>query len=150
MVKARIAAVVGAAVLALASAAQASVVPPTGPSPAPAHAPNAQFDSPAVEAVLLTASVPSPDSSVTAPTLQTSAQAASGPMSTTSVGARPPANDVPFYSYLLSAGEIVLELGTGPKQQAVPQVSAVPLPGAIWLFGSALVAFLCIAGRRRL
>lgn len=149
MVKACIAAVVGAAVLAFASAAQASVVPPTGPSPAPAHAPNAQFGSPAVEAVLLTGAAASPDID-TAPTLQTRVQAAGGSMSTTSVGAKSPAGDVPFYSYLLGAGEIVLELGTGTQQQAVPQVSAVPLPGAIWLFGSALVAFLCIAGRRRL
>lgn len=149
MVKARIAAVVGAAILALASAAQASVVPPTGPSPAPAHAPNAEFDSPAVDTVLLTAAFASPDSNTTQ-ILPTNTQAVAGRMSSTSVGASAPASEFPFYSYLLSAGEIVLELGAGPKQQAVPQVSAVPLPGAIWLFGSALVAFLCIAGRRRL
>jgi hypothetical protein len=63
----------------------------------------------------------------------------------------PSSHASPFYSYLLSAGQYVLEVGSfsGPYA-ASPQVSDVPLPGAIWLFGSGLVAFLVIAGRHKL
>lgn len=57
----------------------------------------------------------------------------------------------PFYSYLVSAGQYVLEIGTlSSSYTAPPQASTVPLPGAIWLFGSGLVAFLVISGRRKL
>ena len=62
------------------------------------------------------------------------------------------AQDKPFplYAYLLSAGQYVLEIGTLPDQSTVAnKISAVPLPGALWLFGSALLAFLGISSRRK-
>lgn len=56
----------------------------------------------------------------------------------------------PLHSYLLSAGEYVLEVGTLSDQHtARSRISDVPLPGAIWLFGSALLAFLGISSRRK-
>jgi hypothetical protein len=57
----------------------------------------------------------------------------------------------PLHSYLLSAGEYVLQVGTLSEQHTKPsRISDVPLPGAIWLFGSALLAFLGISSRRKL
>ena len=57
---------------------------------------------------------------------------------------------IPLYAYLLSAGQYVLEIGTLPDQSTVAnKISAVPLPGALWLFGSALLAFLGISSRRK-
>jgi hypothetical protein len=62
-----------------------------------------------------------------------------------------PASDFPFYSYLLGAGQFVLEVGTFASQPPVSaKVSALPLPGATWLFGSGLLAFLWISARHRL
>lgn len=59
--------------------------------------------------------------------------------------------DLPIHAYLLSAGEYVLAVGTlAAEVPPSTQVSAVPLPGAIWLFGSALLAFLGISSRHRL
>lgn len=56
----------------------------------------------------------------------------------------------PLHSYLLSAGEYVLKVGTLSEQHTAPsRMSDVPLPGAIWLFGSALLAFLGISSRRK-
>jgi hypothetical protein len=55
-------------------------------------------------------------------------------------------------THLLGAGQLVLEVGTskaGPPAVA-NQVSAVPLPGAIWLLGTALLAFIGIASRHKL
>ncbi|MBK6005155.1 hypothetical protein JJB11_03545 [Ramlibacter ginsenosidimutans] len=57
----------------------------------------------------------------------------------------------PLHTYLLSAGEYVLQVGTLSDQHAVPsRITDVPLPGAMWLFGSALLAFLGISSRRKL
>jgi hypothetical protein len=61
-----------------------------------------------------------------------------------------PANHaVPFHVALLSAGPHNLQFDKGPPSSVSPKVSAVPLPGALWLFGSALLAFLGFAKRRR-
>lgn len=60
-------------------------------------------------------------------------------------------NSVPFFSYLLTAGQYVLGISTSPGQLSVStSISAVPLPGALWLFGTALAAFLGISRRRKL
>jgi hypothetical protein len=57
----------------------------------------------------------------------------------------------PLHSYLLSAGQYVLQVGTLSEQYTAPsKITDVPLPGAIWLFGSALLAFLGISSRRKL
>lgn len=57
----------------------------------------------------------------------------------------------PLHSYLIGAGQYVLDVGTLSGQQTQPStVSDVPLPGALWLFGSALLAFLGISSRRKL
>jgi hypothetical protein len=57
----------------------------------------------------------------------------------------------PLHSYLLTAGEYVLQVGTLSEQYTAPsKITDVPLPGAIWLFGSALLAFLGISSRRKL
>lgn len=63
-----------------------------------------------------------------------------------------PANSqIPFFTYLLNAGQYVLQIDILAGQlSASTQIAAVPLPGAIWLFGSALLAFLGISSRRRL
>jgi hypothetical protein len=56
----------------------------------------------------------------------------------------------PLHAYLLSAGQYVLDVGTLAQQRSgAPTVSAVPLPGALWLFATALLAFLGISGRRK-
>jgi hypothetical protein len=56
----------------------------------------------------------------------------------------------PLHSYLLSAGQYVLQVGTLSEQYTAPsKITDVPLPGAIWLFGSALLAFLGISSRRK-
>jgi hypothetical protein len=63
----------------------------------------------------------------------------------------PGGTEFPLYSYLITAGQYVLEVGTFSDSPAVSaKVSPAPLPGAMWLFGSALMAFLWISGRRRL
>lgn len=59
-------------------------------------------------------------------------------------------NLIPFFSYLLTAGQYVLQINTLPGQMNVStNIAAVPLPGAMWLFGSALLAFLAISSRRK-
>jgi hypothetical protein len=60
----------------------------------------------------------------------------------------------PFFTFLMaSGGQYVLELskvgGTSTLASDV-SVSAVPLPGAIWLFGSALLGFLGFSNRRKI
>jgi hypothetical protein len=59
-------------------------------------------------------------------------------------------NLIPFFSFLLTAGQYVLEINTLPGQMNIStNIAAVPLPGAMWLFGSALLAFLGISSRRK-
>jgi hypothetical protein len=56
----------------------------------------------------------------------------------------------PVSSYLLSATRYAQDVGSfwsGPAQSS--DISEVPLPGALWLFGSALLAFLAISVRRK-
>jgi len=60
-------------------------------------------------------------------------------------------NLIPFFTFLLTAGQYVLRIDTLPGQFNVStNIAAVPLPGAMWLFGSALVAFLGMSARRKL
>jgi len=60
-------------------------------------------------------------------------------------------NSLPFFTYLLTAGQYLLRIDTTPGQFNIStQISAVPLPGAMWLFGSALLAFLGYSRRRKL
>lgn len=60
-------------------------------------------------------------------------------------------NLAPYFSYLLTAGQYVLEINTQPGQHSISTaISVVPLPGALWLFGTALLAFLGISSRRKL
>lgn len=63
----------------------------------------------------------------------------------------PAGSQAPLLTQLLNVGQHVLQSDTiaGPLS-ASTQMTAVPLPGAIWLFGSALLAFLGISSRRRL
>jgi hypothetical protein len=59
-------------------------------------------------------------------------------------------NLIPYFSYLLTAGQYVLQINTLPGQMNIStNIAAVPLPGAMWLFGSALLAFLAISSRRK-
>ena len=53
--------------------------------------------------------------------------------------------DVDAGTWTLKAGGIVQSSGTG----AFAQVSAVPVPAAVWLFGSALIGLTGVARRRR-
>jgi hypothetical protein len=63
----------------------------------------------------------------------------------------PAGSQAPLLTQLLNAGQHVLQIDTLAGQlSASTQMTAVPLPGAIWLFGSALLAFLGISSRRRL
>lgn len=57
----------------------------------------------------------------------------------------------PFSSYLLSATRYVQDVGTfrSPADTTPKKISDAPLPGALWLFGSALLAFLAISVRRK-
>jgi opacity protein-like surface antigen len=60
-------------------------------------------------------------------------------------------NLIPFFTFLLTAGQYVLQINTLPGQMNVStNIAAVPLPGAMWLFGSALLAFLGMSARRKL
>jgi hypothetical protein len=57
---------------------------------------------------------------------------------------------VPLHAALLSGGHAALQVTAPPGQVAAPaSISAVPLPGALWLFGSALLAFLGFSRRGR-
>jgi len=62
-------------------------------------------------------------------------------------------NSIPFFTFLMQAGaQYVLQLtgdGTGITG-SVSTISAVPLPGALWLFGSALLGFLGFSNRRKI
>ena len=60
-------------------------------------------------------------------------------------------NLIPFFSFLLTTGQYVLQINTLQGQMNVStNIAAVPLPGAMWLFGSALLAFLGVSARRKL
>lgn len=58
----------------------------------------------------------------------------------------------PFFTFLMAAGgHYILELArtSNGLGGVTTGVSAVPLPGAVWLFGSALLGFLGWSSRRR-
>jgi hypothetical protein len=60
-------------------------------------------------------------------------------------------NLVPFFSFLLTAGQYVLQINTLKDEMNIStNIAAVPLPGAVWLFGSGLLAFLGVSARRKL
>jgi hypothetical protein len=60
-------------------------------------------------------------------------------------------NLIPFFSILLTTGQYVLQINTLPSQMNIAtNIAAVPLPGAMWLFGGALLAFLGISARRKM
>jgi hypothetical protein len=60
-------------------------------------------------------------------------------------------NLIPFFTFLLTAGQYVLQINTVKDQMNIStNIAAVPLPGAVWLFGSGLLAFLGVASRRKL
>ncbi|HSV83380.1 MAG TPA: hypothetical protein VLK85_29635 [Ramlibacter sp.] len=61
-----------------------------------------------------------------------------------------PANTIiPFHDVVLGARQYVLQFTTRPHHDSIPpKVSAVPLPGAVWLFGAAILAFLRFSKRR--
>jgi len=62
-----------------------------------------------------------------------------------------PANIIiPFHDVVLGAKQQVLQFTPRPNQDSISNVSAVPLPGAIWLFGSAILGFLGFSKRRKL
>ena len=71
------------------------------------------------------------------------------PVNSWAVKDHPANHAVPFHVALLSAGPHNLQFDKDPPSSVSPKVSAVPLPGALWLFGSALLAFLGFAKRRR-
>jgi len=57
---------------------------------------------------------------------------------------------IPFHLALVSGEQYVLQINTPQSQRSTStKISAVPLPSALWLFGSALIAFLGISRRRR-
>jgi len=59
-------------------------------------------------------------------------------------------NTIPFHTALLTAGQYILQINTLPGQLSIStQISAVPLPGALWMFGSALLGFLGFSKRRK-
>ena len=126
----RIAAGVAAMAVVLAGSVQASGLRSPALPKAPAQSAGVVVDAPAYAVH---------DTAEPARVLHANAQLVQARMSNSPVRAAAPAGDFPVYSQLLGAGEKVRADGT-----------AVPLPGALWLFGSALLAFLCIAGRRRL
>jgi hypothetical protein len=76
------------------------------------------------------------------------------PGSTVLTGSFTDATINPFFDFLASAGtQYVLELskvGGESTFASVTNISAVPLPGALWLFGSALLGFLGFSNRRKI
>jgi hypothetical protein len=132
MITPRLAALLGAAALATAGFCHAAAVPlkaaPAASAPA-AYAAAAGLDAMPAEGDLPTVA----DIAAAAPPRHAA-----------------PGKDDPFYTSLLEAGRFVLDVGSLSQQRAPSHpVSAAPLPGALWLFGSALLAFLAIAGRRK-
>ena len=162
MMKARLAAFGIAATLASAGVAHAAAVPQRPePHVAPAtHGAPAGTRHEAAEQKIGTD--PVPVSGVTAARDDAVSPAIEGVGAAAAVIAPPPVPEhvrtaeralksgSPLHSYLLSAGEYVLKVGTLSEQHTAPsRISDVPLPGAIWLFGSALLAFLGISSRRK-
>lgn len=132
MMKARLAATLAAALLAMAGTAQAAPVSLRQPAPVPP----AQVPPHAVPE----GGVP-PQAVFQLPTLAEDARAPQPAAS----------EEAPLHKYLIGAGQYVLEVGTLSEAKAPSStVSDVPLPGAVWLFGSALLAFLAISSRRKL
>jgi hypothetical protein len=59
-------------------------------------------------------------------------------------------DDTPFFSFLMQLGnQYVLEITKQDGYAQNTQVNSVPLPGAIWLFGSALLGFFGFSSRRK-
>lgn len=54
---------------------------------------------------------------------------------------------------LLAAADALLEVALGARgaeaEKQAPQMAAVPLPAAAWLFGSALFGFVFLSNRKR-
>ena len=152
--KAHLAAFGVAANLALAGAAHAATVPlplaaqvgPVSESPASGAA-QAHALQPAAPALAFAAderAAPAPGADPAAGEFEASAMQRPQPRA---------AGAAPLHSYLLSAGQYVLEVSTlsePSSPSARKTISEVPLPGALWLFGSALLAFLAISSRRKL
>lgn len=127
---ARLAAMGAAALVAFAGFAHAAA----GPLQAPVALVAAQPSGAAVQVVGGPATVAYPRtgnivavSTITAPSVR-------------STWGEPPSQRESIYSALI---------GSGRQSQAAEKPEAVPLPGALWLFGSALLAFLGISARRR-
>ena len=134
MKKARLIALAGAATFAFAGLCHADVLPA---SPAPAQAASAGAGTSIVVAMV----VPVHAGEATSMTARRPAAALA-----TSSGDR---KGGPFQTYLLGAGRYMLDVGTFARARPVlSTISAVPLPGALWLIGSALLVFLGISARR--
>jgi hypothetical protein len=59
-------------------------------------------------------------------------------------------NLAPFHTVVLGAGQYLLQVTTSEGQFSISsQITPVPLPGALWLFASAMLAFLGLCSRRR-
>ncbi|MET0544031.1 MAG: hypothetical protein ABWZ88_19995 [Variovorax sp.] len=135
MMKARLIALGGAATFAFAGFGYAAGVPAS-----PVSAPEQQLSAVAGSSIVAMA-VPVHVGEATAMTASRPAAALD-----TSSGAR---KGGPFHAYLLGAGRYMLDVGSFAHARPVlSTISAVPLPGALWLIGSALLVFLVISARR--
>jgi hypothetical protein len=131
MMKARLIALGGAATFAFAGFGYAAGVP-ASPAPAPVQ--------PAGTSVVAMAE-PVHAGEATSMTASRSAAALA-----TSSGDR---KGGPFRTYLLGAGRYMLDVGSFAHARPVlSTISAVPLPGALWLIAAALLVFLGISARR--
>jgi hypothetical protein len=64
-----------------------------------------------------------------------------------------PGSTYPFFTFLMASGQqYVLELArsTTDLANSTTNINTVPLPGALWLFGSALLGFLGVSSRRKI
>jgi hypothetical protein len=160
MMKARLAAFGVAATLALAGVAHAAAVP-LRQDPQVAPAPHGALPGARHESV---SQKPGPDAvhaSGVPAVHEVAVPAEAGDTPGPAIATAPPLDPVrtpepalkdgsPLHSYLLTAGQYVLQVGTLSEQYTAPsKIADVPLPGAIWLFGSALLAFLGISSRRK-
>ena len=133
MMKARFIALGGAATFALAGFSFAAVGP-AAPAPAPMQ--------PASAAISVVAMVTPVHTGEATPMTASRPAAALAPSSGQGKGG-------PFHSYLLGAGRYILDVGSFAHTRPVlSTISAVPLPGALWLIGAALLVFLGISARR--
>ena len=83
-----------------------------------------------------------------------SAPAAEMPVPSEAPGIQAPAGQAPGVSIdqgaqLATAGEVQAKLQHPGVAPMVAVVNPVPLPGALWLFGSALLGFMGFSGRRK-